>query len=207
MKGLAIISLTLALLTIIGCSTTNHIYSADGKCITCWNNPITGSPINHDGRTNQVQFAKKAGGRHIIPTTSTSFTEYKVSFSVPVNIDVVFVIIKKEFQYQTEQEIRHEWGALASTKIQTVDFAYDAVPSTYYHMRAARIIDGQRMNIDSYIEKQAVNQTLITVTYWPRNTSSNAQEIGAVIKQRMISVLISKKSKESPHHQVTGMVK
>ena len=33
-----------------GCANTEHLYSNDGQCITCFNNPFTNEPINHDNR-------------------------------------------------------------------------------------------------------------------------------------------------------------
>jgi len=41
------------LVTLFGCAVNGkHIYAADGKCLSCWNNPLSGKPINHDGTSS-----------------------------------------------------------------------------------------------------------------------------------------------------------
>ena len=181
---------TLALAIILGgCASNQHVYSADGKCLTCWNNPITGKPINHDGEANQEQTQES----QVTETTTTKTTvvnsadqptEHKLAFTVPVNVDVAFIKIKKEYNYYTEQEIRQEWGSMAEAKMQTFAYAYDATPSVYYHMRADRNHNGVQAIIDSQIEKQSEKESKITITYWLRDKSVDANQFGASLQSR-----------------------
>lgn len=183
---------SLALVLIVsGCASNQHVYSSDGKCLTCWNNPITGKPINHDGNANQEQTAQESQVTQttttettVVNTTTAKPTEHKIAFTVPVNVDVAFLKIKKEFNYYTEQEIRQEWGSMAEAKMQTFAYAYDATPSVYYHMRADRNHDGIQAIIDSQIEKQSDKESKITITYWLRDKSVNASQFGESLKNR-----------------------
>lgn len=183
---------SLALVLIVsGCASNQHVYSSDGKCLTCWNNPITGKPINHDGNANQEQTAQESQVTQttttettVVNTTTAKPTEHKIAFTVPVNVDVAFLKIKKEFNYYTEQEIRQEWGSMAEAKMQTFAYAYDATPSVYYHMRADRNHDGIQAIIDSQIEKQSDKESKITITYWLRDNSVNASQFGESLKNR-----------------------
>ena len=183
---------SLALVLIVsGCASNQHVYSSDGKCLTCWNNPITGKPINHDGEANQEQTAQQSQVTQttttettVVNTTTAKPTEHKIAFTVPVNVDVAFLKIKKEFNYYTEQEIRQEWGSMAEAKMQTFAYAYDATPSVYYHMRADRNHDGIQAIIDSQIEKQSDKESKITITYWLRDKSVNASQFGESLKLR-----------------------
>lgn len=183
---------SLALILIVsGCASNQHVYSSDGKCLTCWNNPITGKPINHDGEANQEQTAQESQVTQttttettVVNTTTAKPTEHKIAFTVPVNVDVAFLKIKKEFNYYTEQEIRQEWGSMAEAKMQTFAYAYDATPSVYYHMRADRNHDGIQAIIDSQIEKQSDKESKITITYWLRDKSVNASQFGESLKNR-----------------------
>ncbi|MGB0360245.1 MAG: hypothetical protein ACPGEF_02405 [Endozoicomonas sp.] len=183
---------SLALVLIVsGCASNQHVYSSDGKCLTCWNNPITGKPINHDGEANQEQTAQESQVTQttttettVVNTTTAKPTEHKIAFTVPVNVDVAFLKIKKEFNYYTEQEIRQEWGSMAEAKMQTFAYAYDATPSVYYHMRADRNHDGIQAIIDSQIEKQSDKESKITITYWLRDKSVNASQFGESLKNR-----------------------
>lgn len=192
MKNTALMLLSALLLTLSGCGgTLDHIKTTDGKCLTCWNNPITGEPINHDGTSNTDQ---KPKGTSDDSTSSqvkrVQYTERKMEFSVPVNVDLAFVKVKKEFEYQTEQEIRQEWGSLASTKLQTNSFAYDAVPSAYYHMKARRQHDNQHLNIDSVIEKETESTSKLIVTYWLKNpVRIDAKAFERSLKKRYLKAL------------------
>ena len=184
-----VISLALGI-TVTGCATNQHIYSGNGKCLTCWNNPITGEPINHEGQANQQKHAKQhqasePGNKQ----TANKTTEHKVSFTVPVNVDIAFLKIKREFNYFTEQEIRQEWGSMANAKMQTFAYAYDATPSVYYHMRADRNHDGIQAVIDSQIEKKSEKESKITVTYWLSDKSVNVIQFSESLKKRTRSAL------------------
>ena len=190
MKASALIgSITVAII-LSGCASNQHVYSSDGKCLTCWNNPFTGEPINHDGDVNQQQQTQES---QVAETTTTNTTivnsadkptEHKLAFTVPVNVDIAFIKIKKEFNYYTEQEIRQEWGSMAEAKMQTFAYAYDATPSVYYHMRADRNHNGIQAIIDSQIEKQSDKVSKITITYWLRDKSINANQFGASLQSR-----------------------
>ncbi|WP_444928323.1 hypothetical protein ACJJI4_23720 (plasmid) [Microbulbifer sp. TRSA002] len=183
---------SLALIAIVsGCASNQHVYSSDGKCLTCWNNPVTGNPINHDGSANQKKATQESQvakttttDTTVVNTSANKPTEHKIVFTVPVNVDLAFLKIKKEFNYQTEQEIRQEWGSLADTKMQTFAYAYGATPSLYYHMRAHRNHDGVMAVIDSLIEKQSDKESAITITYWLTDKSVNATQFGESLKKR-----------------------
>lgn len=176
------------------CATKNHIYSADGKCISCWNNPITGKPINHDGKQDKSK-PKEAKDDKKQQTANTSTKKkkgkkkYTQTFTVPVNVDIAFIKIKKEFDYQTEQEIRQEWGSLASMKLQTFAFAYDATPGVYYHMRAARDHKPYRVIIDSQIEKINAEKSKITQSYWIQTPNADPNVVMESIKARTLNAL------------------
>jgi len=203
MKISALFGSLVMVLFITGCASGQHVYTSDGMCLTCWNNPLTGEPINHDGTENLSRADREALAQETAaanaPETNTSATtasnkmtnEYQVAFSVPVNVDVAFLKIKREFNYYTEQEIRQEWGSMAEMKMQTFAFAYDATPSVYYRMRAGREQNGVRVVIDSQIEKQSENQSQITITYWPDpdNTSVDPVQLGEALKTRTRNAL------------------
>lgn len=190
MKLTALFCSLILTVLVSGCASNQHVYSEDGQCLTCWNNPITGEPINHEGKANQDKPAQEAQATRSTTTQTTIAnsnhkpTEHKLAFSVPINVDVAFLKIKKEFNYYTEQEIRQEWGSMAEAKMQTFAYAYDATPNVYYHMRADRNHDGTLAIIDSYIEKQSDKETKITITYWLRDESINSNQFSESLKKR-----------------------
>jgi len=173
------------------CATNEHTY-ANGDCVTCWNNPFTGEPINHNGDSD----LKKAEPETLGNQTSTTEEKYKkrksddspkkyvVSFSAPVDVDVAYIKIKREFNYYSEQEIKQEWGSMAGAKMQTWAYSYSATPSVYYHMRADRKHRGIYVVIDSQIEKQSSNRSKITITYWIKKNSVNPTPYGESLLKR-----------------------
>jgi len=190
----SLLAIAVFVLGLSGCATDQHVYSANGKCISCWNNPITGKPINHDGSTqvDKTAAAQDESFTNAEGATSTSgvianhkgVKEYQTTFSVPVNVDIAFLKIKKEFNYYSEQEIRQEWGSLATAKMQTFEYAYDTSPSVYYHMRAERPHQGIYAIIDTRIEKKTNSTSQITLTYWLKDSSVNTTNFTRSLQDR-----------------------
>lgn len=173
------LGLALGLIGVLaGCAGGEHIYTNDGRCLTCINNPLTGKPINHDGSApgstiesrNSASIAETAQADEPAKKSS-SYIEQTTTFSAPIDVDVAFVKVKKEYRYYTEQEIRQEWGIVADDKLNQFDTAYSASPSAYYHMRAPREHGNGRYVIDHKIEKQATDKSQITITVWVREDS------------------------------------
>lgn len=170
-----------------GCSTGQHMYTSDGKCITCWNNPISGEAINHEG---QQSAEDQSTTSHKVETAKKNQPkEHSITFSVPVNVDVAYLKIKKELNYYTDREIRQEWGSMADAKMQTFAYAYDATPSVHYHMRADRQHNGVQAIIDSKIEKSSERMSTITITYWLRDNNEDAEQFSSSLKNRISKAL------------------
>jgi len=191
MKTMNMFSIILFTLTASGCATDNgHAYIA-GKCISCWNNPLTNEPVNHNGNEDLILANSETLDNQT--NTSSSHTQketdgypkkYTVSFDSNVNVDVAYIKIKKEFNYQSEQEIRQEWGTMAGAKLKTFAYAYDATPSVYYRMRANRQHRGIYVIIDSQIEKTTTNTSKITLSYWMNKNSVNPAPYGESLTKR-----------------------
>lgn len=188
MKTKNILSTILLTLAATGCATEGGHTYVGGKCISCWNNPLTKEPINHDGKDDlQVAEPKTIGNQ-----TSTSAQkdkdayprQYIVRFDAPVDVDVAYIKLKQEFSYQSEQEIRQEWGSMAGAKMQTFAYAYDATPNVYYRMRANRKHRGIFVIIDSQIEKKSASSSKITITYWLNKNSVNPTPYGESLTKR-----------------------
>ena len=183
---------TVLALLIVGCASNQHVYTEKGGCLTCWNNPITGEPINHDGKANQKTTSQQTSTGSQYNRNVVKPQKHQIKFKVPVNVDMAFIKIKREFQYQTEQEIRQEWGKkLARAKMQTFAWAYDATPSVYYHMRAARNHNGTHLIIDSQIEKRTDKESQIIMTYWLKDSSINVNHFSQTLKNRVLGALKS----------------
>lgn len=197
-----------------GCATGKHVYTEDGKCVTCWNNPLTGKPINHDGeapeqvasevaakdtKTNSQSTtaaavapstpAETSSRVSIDPNTQAATREHQVVFTVPVDVDTAYLKIKREFGYQTDREIDQEWGSLASTKKQTFSYAYDATPGVFYQMRAHRDHNGAKAVIDSKIEKAGEGSSKVIVTYWLDSAVADTGAFSHSLQQRITRAL------------------
>ena len=175
---LSAIFISLMLLT--ACS--QHMYSASGKCITCWNNPVTGKPINHDGKDNtETENVSPSANNDTVEATK-QVQEHKISFPFSANVDIAYLKIKKALAYQSDQEIRQEWGSMASAKMETFAYHYEATPGVYYKMRADRKHNNVQAIIDTQIEKASAKSSQITMTYWLRDDSVNPDDFGNSLK-------------------------
>ena len=193
--------LGIALATILtGCASTDHIYTTDGKCLTCINNPLTGKPLNHDGSApgstmENRKVASDSNNETDSTTTGSSssnpeFTEFKTTLTVPHDVDRAFLKVKKEYNYHTDQEIKQEWGDMAEMKMGTFAYAYDSTPSVYYHMRAHRDHDSAMYVIDHMIEKLEAGKSEITITVWVnKNSPISPSDVAQSLASRTQSAL------------------
>lgn len=174
MKITKILGIIIIMLAASSCATEGGHTYVGGKCISCWNNPLTKEPINHDGKADLQLAEPETKGNQ----TSTSEQKdknvyprkYVISFNAPVDVDVAYIKLKQEFEYQSEQEVRQEWGSMAGAKMQTFAYAYDATPNVYYRMRANRKHRGIFIIIDSQIEKKTTRSSKVTISYWLNKT-------------------------------------
>jgi len=51
-------------------------------------------------------------------------------------------------------------------KLKTFEYAYDATPSVYYHMRSSTKHEGANYIIDHQIEKKGAGESQIILTVW-----------------------------------------
>lgn len=190
MKRISLLSIILFATLASGCAG-KHVYNSEGGCITCFNNPISGEPINHDGAAN-VHRAEKAAQAEQSTSTKNSknkpqfHKEFKVSFSVPVNVDVAFIKIKRDFNFYSDQEIKQEWGNLAETKFKSKDYKWEAIPGVYYRARSLREHESDQMVIDITVEKNAADKSVVSITYWPRDPNLvNQKDLNKSLERRI----------------------
>ena len=161
------------MLALTGCGSIDHIRTTDGKCLTCWNNPVTGEPINHDGSPSPQ---KKAGSvattEDSKPHKGYSMVEHSFVLKAPLNVDIAYLRIKNEFNYYTEQMVRQEYGSMAETKLAMSNFTYDAHPNLYYRLKSTIKHKKDSFVAETYIEKATNESATIKVTYWVRSELS-----------------------------------
>jgi len=176
MKKAYLLIIATLMLMLAGCSTSGHLYSPNGQCITCWNNPITGKAINHDGTTNQISSQTDGNG---------SKSKHQISFTVRASINPVYRIIKKEFKYQTRDEIQTQWGIKADNIFKSPDYHYEGVSGRYYQMLSRRTHNGHLMNIESRLDYKSQRETIITMTYWISDSKINPTALSASLESRV----------------------
>lgn len=189
-----ILKTSLLALTILlnGCATTDHIYDSKGGCLTCFNNPFTGEAVNHDNSTKNAEIAdvvdvKETENKQTNESVSYSMHQVKVISSK--NVDVAFIKIKNDFQFQSEAEVRKEMGSYAEFKLRSLDYKWSALPSVFYKMGSARDVIGSRMNIEVVINKVTDSSSEIIAKFWPRDDSVNTNEVGKYLSARINNAL------------------
>ena len=87
-----------------------------GKCVDCFNNPITGSPINY--RKGEESASASPATEEIATTTRRELLPAPISCGEKVqlkavgkvDVDTAYVRIKRELGYKTKDEILRERG-------------------------------------------------------------------------------------------------
>ncbi len=126
------------------------------------------------------------------------------SFIVKKDVDVVFVKIKREFGFWTEQELRADFGphqSLAETKIGSDGFAYSEVPGVFYNMRKAIPNQGEENKkpgykkvhvIDVTIEKESATETKVSLIYWSKYDAAETAKYENWLKGKLEKALNEK---------------
>ena len=178
-----------------GCAATDHIYNAQGQCLTCFNNPFTGEAINHDGNNNKhLEIAndssvEKQPGVETQTQNTQSFDMHQVTFNSGVNVDVAFIALKEEFQFRSAEEVKKEMGTFAEYKLRSSDYEWKVLPQVSYTMGSEREIMGSTMNIVVTVNKRTDSSSVVIAKYWPRDKSINAQKIGNHLLSRIQKTL------------------
>jgi hypothetical protein len=178
-----------------GCATNDHIYNADGACLTCFNNPFTGEAINHDGTNNKHMEVAKSPSTQKETQTQTnasnpqSFERHIVKLHPDTNVDVVFIALKEEFKFASPEEVRREMGSYADFKLKSVDYQWEMVPHVTYTMGSAREVMGESAAIKLKMDKRTDTSSTVTISYSLPSSSNKVDAIGAHLLKRVKSAL------------------
>ena len=174
---------------ITGCS--GHIYTKEGGCLTCINNPISGKPINHDGKsTKEKQNTQAAQQKPQVSETtlneSHDWTKNEITFKVNLLVDLLAVKIKNEFNFQSDEDIRREWGKYASDRFQVKSWKWQAVEGVYYHMASYKDHGEQHIPIDVVIEKITDTSSKVVVNFGVKGNKEKANATSLTLKERIL---------------------
>ena len=183
-------SLTL-LIALSGCAATDHIYNSEGQCLTCFNNPLTGEALNHDGTNNTHMNVdrEQSDSDSQEPQTSTqpvqSYTMHEVKYNAGINVDVAFIALKDEFEFRSAEEVKKEMGSFAEFKLRAADYEWKVIPQVSYVMGSAKKVMGSFMNLLVTVNKRTDTSSTIIVQYWPRDKSLNSEAVGKHLLERV----------------------
>jgi len=169
MNKMTVLVLAGLIFGLTGCTTTNHIYDSKGQCLSCWNNPFSGEPINHDG---------------VVKNESGKITN-EISFNINGSVVPIYQIIKEEFKYQTRDEIQNIFGKDADKKLSSSDYFYDFGTGRYYHMLARRSHNGHMIKIFTKIEYVHERETSINISFSVDGTNVDPAVMGASLETRV----------------------
>ena len=121
------------------------------------------------------------------------YREGEVAFSSAFDVDTIFIKMKNEFGFLTEDEVRREWGSMADFKLADASFKYDAIPGVYYKMKKRPVHNykGQdrRHNIYCEINKNG-SESEIVFKFWIKDPQiSNIDDYALSIKNRALSAI------------------
>ncbi len=140
-----------------------------------------------------------------IAKKQSSYKEHKInSFIVNKDVDVVFIKVKNEFGFWTEQEMRADFGSaqsLADTKLASDGFAYSEIPGVRYNMRKYIFNAGEEKKkpghrkgnvMDVTIEKESAYETKVSLVYWSQYGPQETAKYNQWIKSKLEKALSSK---------------
>lgn len=121
-----------------GCAVRDHMY-VDGVCVSCFNNPLTGEPINYDpNETPQMsaeardRIERRDGvmspERQALLASQSSTFEFTSSFDV----DLVYARLRTEFRMRSPASF--DGGFNDSLAKRDVAYYHETTPGTFYNI-------------------------------------------------------------------------
>lgn len=169
MKPIALVMMVmLALVT--GCSTNQHIYTSDGKCMTCWNNPITGEPINHNNANNAT------GTSTTIRVEKLQSGEGRIKSNRSITMDWALVVLKEEFNFYSKAEIEDfNKASLNKKTYEPFEHMTDLLGNN--GLIGKRKHKNHLLHLDIVLEKTTDSNLIITVTYSPSSIPGRSESM------------------------------
>lgn len=143
-----LIIIVTALLGACATETVGHHSYHDGKCVDCWNNPITGEPINYQKGEESLNVAQApesgesaAAPRSVRPVLCGRAVKFDLAGSV--DIDTAYTRLKREFGYHSLDEMLRAMGVNPGTSrarsnvLLDSGYKHEAQPGVRYAMAEA----------------------------------------------------------------------
>ncbi len=196
-------------LSILSGCAGNHIKTADGRCLTCFNNPITGEGINHDGNYSSGQVKVDAYNIRIckekmeqeghILSCDHRLAQSPVSgdFDIvaPVSVELAYARLKKHFGYDSLDDIKRKHGeSYAAWKVRDVGYQHTISPGAYYVMKEKLTkyrFEGTLVGVSlkTYVETLKNDSSTVTLTYHYFDSSIPKAQFENHLKEQLYLIL------------------
>lgn len=149
-----------------GCASDQHVYNSQEDCITCFNNPITGTAINHDNGTTAERQAR-IDTRIAESSDHEQISEQlRLTRTLPVDVDVAFAKFSRAWNIQSPEDLADRHGQVAAKWMQEDrGYKYDVLPSVTYDIKQIMTGDGYRIHYALILEKAGDEETFMDLQY------------------------------------------
>ncbi|WP_147480997.1 hypothetical protein [Pseudomonas caricapapayae] len=119
-----------------GCG--NNQVSYGNQCMTCFDNPVTGKPMNYDPAAHSNKVVSTSSG--LDPAMRSSSTSRpigrdEIQLNYANDVDSVAMRLKAAFDYQTRDEAIAQSGNVGKTMFDSPAYAYSGNSGSYYFMK------------------------------------------------------------------------
>ncbi|OBX34884.1 hypothetical protein A8U91_03947 [Halomonas elongata] len=179
---------TMALLS--GCAGQGHQY-AQGVCITCVNNPLTGEPLNYDPDETPMQVAKNAEGE-TVGVQELGPQSGKIQIESPVDVDTAYARIKPAFGFRSPDDFNHN-DSNADWAMGDEAWQHQATPGAFYNLSdyGDQVVGGVEYSIVQKVQIQkSGNGSRIIYKWFPSGKHPyDGAAMKAALKQRLNDAL------------------
>lgn len=183
--------LILIILTTTACAVSEHAYSADGSCLTCVRNPITGNPLNYTDAEAPNREPMNTQRVYKEPRNDAG----SVGFEVPYDVEQAYYAIQREFSFplspidsrynnysQYRTMLDPELSKRASRRNFDVEGEFRYSQGFREHGNLHLVIGVKIVKIDHRTSK-------VTVSYLSEDTRQNIWDVTRSLRERVLSTL------------------
>lgn len=125
--GIGVVTLA----TLAGCAGQDHYYS-NGVCVTCFNNPVTGEPINYDPNETPQKVAVSAQSE-TVGARSLGSQSGSVDIETSVDVDTAYARIKPAMGFRSPDDFE-KGNTMSDWQMGDSAWKHQATPGAYYDL-------------------------------------------------------------------------
>lgn len=123
--------LAAGMVALAGCAAQDHYYS-NGVCVTCFDNPVTGEPLNYDPSETPEKVATNAEGE-TVDAKNLGSQSGSVDIDSRVDVDTAYARVKSAMGFRSPGDFE-KGNTMSDWQMNDSAWKHQTTPGAYYDL-------------------------------------------------------------------------